>query len=190
MRSRPGWIVEAARAQLFARACRGSREGFRSSGRLHYLIRRLTRVSRRGARRGRGYPRSCSSRASCSATYTERCLPPVQPIADRQVALALVFDSAAAGSRGTAPGARETRGVSGSVSRYAATAGSMPVLPLELRHEVRVRQEPHVEEQVDAVRHAVLVAEGRRRDDHPGAAPGRPSKRLLEERAQLVDGHR
>src|SRR5215471_1435185 len=61
-------------------------------------------------------------------------------------------------------------------------------LGLQLRDEVRVGQEAHVEEEVHVVRNAEFVTEGGGRDDHPRAR-GVPDERLLDEGTQLVDGH-
>ena len=50
---------------------------------------------------------------------------------------------------------------------------SRPVRRPQRRHEVRVRQEADVEQQVGVDRHAVLEAEAEERDDQPRARRGR-----------------
>ena len=111
-------------------------------------------------------PCSRSQSASSSAMTIERWQPPVQPIADRQPALALgdegrdrEVEEVARSCRGTAP----PRAAPG---RTRGPARSRPDELAQLGDVVRVLHEPDVEHEVGLERHAVLVAEADQLDRH------------------------
>ena len=121
-------------------------------------------------------PRKCAAR--CSAITTERWRPPVQPIADDEVRLALGHVLRAAGSRAAASALVELLEPPVARRRTRRRAGRSPVSGAQLRLVVRVGQEADVEGQVGVARRAVLEAEGGEGDGEPaGARRARASRR-------------
>ena len=106
--------------------------------------------------------------AISSAIATLRCLPPVQPIATVMNRLPSAGSPAATPSRTGRYAARKSHCAGLALARSRRRRASRPLMRPQLADPVRVRQEPHVGDEVGVERDAVLEAEA----DHVGLQAG------------------